>query len=56
MHYGISNCLQNRLNLSICTEVGKKKPYTPTTDHIFVALKLSRIACVHQIEILFILG
>lgn len=56
MHYGISNCLQNRLNLSICTEVDKKKPHTPTTDHIFVTPKLSHIACVRRLEILFILG
>lgn len=32
MHYGISNCLQNRLNFSICTEVDKKKPQTPKTE------------------------
>lgn len=52
MHYGISNCLQNRLDLSICTEVDKRKPQIPKTD-IFVTPKLSHIACVHQIEILF---
>lgn len=55
MHYGISNCLQNRLNLSICTEVSKKKPEIPKTDHIFVTPKLSRNACVREIEILLIL-
>lgn len=44
MHYGINNCLQNRLNLSICTEVDKKKPQVPKADHIFVTPKFSHIA------------
>lgn len=44
MHYGINNCLQNRLNLSTCTEVDKKKPQVPKTDHIFVTPKFSHIA------------
>lgn len=55
MHYGISNCLQNRLNFSKGTEVAKKKPQIPKTDHIFATPKLRRIACVHEIEILLIL-
>lgn len=53
MHYGISNCLKNRLNSSICTEVDKKKSQIPKTDHIFVTPELSHTACIHQIQIIF---
>lgn len=53
MHYGISNCLQNKLNLSICTEVDKKKPQILETDHILVTAKVSHIFCAHQIKIFY---
>lgn len=56
MHYGISNCLQNRLNLSIYTEVEKKKSQIPKTDHIFVTPTLSHSSYAHKADTLFILG